>query len=78
MTNYKLGFLCKILYKYVFCSLLRENFGCFVVSLLNGSGLLILFNKVAVDKDWHIFASSFRRLSTCFTGVVRLGQELWV
>lgn len=51
MTNDKLGFLCKILYKCLFRSLLREGIGCFVGSLLNGTGLFLLSDKVAVEKD---------------------------
>jgi len=71
--SYNLGFLCKILYKCLFSSLLRECIGCFAVSLLNGTGLFILSDNIAVEKDWDIFASSPRRVSTGFTGVVRLG-----
>lgn len=60
-----------MLHKYLFDDLLREGIGCFVLSLLNGTGLFILSDKVDVEKGWHTFASSSRRLSACFSGVVR-------
>lgn len=78
VTNYNIGFLCNILYKYLLSSRLRGVIGCFVVPLLNGTGFLFCLKKFGVENSWYIFASSSRRVSTCISGVVRLGEELKV
>lgn len=71
---YNLGSFCRIL----FSTLLREGIGCSVVTLLSGTGFLILSSKVAVEKDRNVFVSSSRRIFACFTAVIRLGEELRV
>lgn len=57
---------------------MREGTCFLLVPLLNGMKLFILSGKVAVEKGWHVLASSSRRGSMSLTGIVRLAEKLRV